>query len=329
MGAGNRRRLLMATRWALGLAIVGFLLLRFDIRAVAGTLQQVDLRLAVPAILGLVAVHLLGAVAWHDLSIRLANVRLGWWQTITHYYAAQALGSVTPANLGADAYRLAAVREPTRGWVTLLLPIVVQRVTSYVSLSLISLAALALLPRSSSTLPIVITGAGLILLSTAVLLIVRRPHLFAWPLRLLPQRMRPILQRTTLSARDWIAALTSGMSLGFAFHLGSIAMVYLLVVALGWRGAAGPVLACIAVARLAILIPLSPSGLGLQEAALSVLFLQIGLSAEMALATAILNRLALVATMALGAALMVSGRTGTLTRGSEGISPDIGASVPR
>jgi glycosyltransferase 2 family protein len=289
----------------LGCAIVAFLLLRFDLAAVARTLQHVDLGIAVPAILGLVAIHLLGAAAWRDLSIRLAGVRLGWWSTITHYYAAQAVGSITPANLGADAYRLAAVQEPARGWATLLLPIVVQRTTSYGALSLVALAALLVLPYSASTLPIVLAGAGLTVLSAVVLLVVRRPALCGGALRFLPQRMRPNVQGMTLSARDWIAALTSGTSLALAFHLGSIAMVYLLVVSLGGNAAAGPVMASIAVARLTILIPLSPSGLGFQEAALTVLFLQIGLSAEIALATAVLNRLALLGTMALGAALMV------------------------
>ena len=310
---GNRRRLVLIARWALGCAIVGFLLVRFDPRAVFGTLQHVDLRLAAPAIVGLVGIHLLGAAAWRELSIRLADVRLGWRQTITHYYAAQAVGSMTPANLGADAFRLAAVREPARGWATLLLPIVVQRITSYVALSLVALALLVLLPYSASTLPIVLAGAGLILVSVVVLLSLRRPHLFGGPLRLLPHRMRPDLGGRALAARDWVAALTSGMSLALAFHLGSIALVYLLVVALGGHAAAGPVIACIAVARLTILIPISPSGLGFQEAALSVLFLQIGLPAEMALATALLNRLALLATMGLGAALILGGQTGTLT----------------
>jgi len=310
---GGRQLLVRTGRWALGCAIVGFLLLRFDPGAVARALQHVDLRIAAPAILGLVAVHLLGAVAWHDLSIRLADFRLGWWSTITHYYAAQAVGTLTPANLGADAYRLAAVRKPAGGWATLLLPIVVQRVTSYVALSAIALAGLALLPSSVSTLPIVIVGAGLILVSLTILLSVWRPGMFRGLLRLLPQRMRPDAQGTNLPARAWIAALASGLSLALAFHLGSIALVYGLVVALGGHAEAGPVLACIAIARLSILIPLSPSGLGFQEAALSVLFLQIGLTAEMALATALLNRLALVATMALGTALIVSGRTGTIT----------------
>jgi uncharacterized membrane protein YbhN (UPF0104 family) len=302
----------------LGCAIVGFLLLRFDFGAVTGALQHVDLRIAVPAISGLVVVHLLGAAAWHDLSIRLADVRLPWWPTITHYYAAQAVGSMTPANLGADAYRLAAVRKPSGGWAILLLPILVQRVTSYVALSLVALAGLFLLPSSFSTRLIVLSGLGLTLVSSVVLLFVRRPRLFAGPLRLLPQRMRPDLHGATLPARAWTAALTSGLSLALAFHIGSIAMVYALVVALGGSGNAGPVLAAIAVARLSILIPLSPSGLGFQEAALSVLFLQIGLTAEMALATALLNRLALLGTMGLGAALIVSGQTGTFSRRCEG-----------
>jgi uncharacterized protein (TIRG00374 family) len=112
--------------------------------------------------------------------------------------------------------------------------------------------------------------------------------------------------------------VTIGVSLALVFHLGSIAMVYLLVVALGGAVDAGPVIASIALARLSILIPLSPSGLGFQEAALSVLFLQIGLTAELALATALLNRLALLGTMALGAAFIVSGRTGTRRRRCEG-----------
>jgi uncharacterized membrane protein YbhN (UPF0104 family) len=303
----------MAARWALGCAIVGFLLLRFDPGAVARALQHVDLRIAAPAILGLVAIHLLGAAAWHDLSIRMADFRLGWWPTITHYYAAQAVGTLTPANLGADAYRLAAVRKPAGGWATLLLPIAVQRFTSYVALSAIALAGLALLPTSVSTLPIVLVGAGLILVSLTILLFVWRPGIFRGLSRLLPQRMRPDVRGTTLPLRAWITALTSGLSLAVAFHLGSMALVYGLVVALGGHAAAGPVLACIAIARLSILIPLSPSGLGFQEAALSVLFLQIGLTAETALATALLNRLAMLGTMALGAALIVSGRTGTIT----------------
>lgn len=314
----SRPWLVLAARWLLGCAIVGLLLLRFDAGAVARALQRVDFLLAVPAILGLTAVHLIGAVAWHDLSIRLARVRLRWWPTITHYYAAQAVGSITPANLGADAYRLAAGRDPAGGWTTLLVPVVVQRVTSQVALSLIALAAVAILPAGPWTAPILLLGAGLLVGSSVFLVLFRHPSLLGGLARLVPQRIRPGLRTTAVPPRDWRAALANGTTLGLAFHLASITMVYVIVVALGGYHDPGPVLGCIAVARLSILIPLSPSGLGFQEAALSILFTQIGLSPELALATALLNRLALLGTMALGAALIVSGQTGSLTRRFEG-----------
>jgi uncharacterized membrane protein YbhN (UPF0104 family) len=313
-----RPQLVLAARWVLGVAIVGFLLLRFDAGAVGRALQHVDFRLAAPAILGLIAVQMIGAVAWHDLSIRLADVRLRWGPTITHYYAAQAVGSVTPANLGADAYRLAAGRHPAGGWATLLVPIVVQRVTSQVALSLIALAALAILPAGPSTVPVLLIGAGLFIASAGVLVLFRHHRLPGGLWRLLPKRIRPGLRANAIPTRDWLAAVSNGTSLALAFHLVSIAMVYGLVVALGGYQDPAPVLACIAIARLSIVIPLSPSGLGFQEAALSVLFTQIGLSPELALATAILNRLALVGTIALGATLIVSGRTGTLAHRFEG-----------
>ncbi|HLA65369.1 MAG TPA: lysylphosphatidylglycerol synthase domain-containing protein, partial [Candidatus Saccharimonadales bacterium] len=62
----------------------------------------------------------------------------------------------------------------------------------------------------------------------------------------------------------------------------------------------------LAVARLSILIPFSPSGLGFQEGALAMLFVGIGLPADVALAAALLNRIALVMTTLLGFGLLVS-----------------------
>jgi uncharacterized protein (TIRG00374 family) len=162
-------------------------------------------------------------------------------------------------------------------------------------------------------MPILLLATGLLVGSSGFLFVVRHPRALRALARALPGRLRPSLRTEAVSASDWRAALVNGTSLALAFHLASIAMVYALVVALGGYQAPGPVLACIAVARLSILIPLSPSGLGFQEAALSVLFTQVGLSPELALATALLNRLALLGTMALGAALIASGRAGTLT----------------
>jgi uncharacterized protein (TIRG00374 family) len=58
------------------------------------------------------------------------------------------------------------------------------------------------------------------------------------------------------------------------------------------------------VARLALTVPISPSGLGFQEGALSVLFVGLGLPAETALAALLLSRVSLLATTVIGAAAM-------------------------
>ena len=79
-----------AVRWAIAVALVAVVLSRFDLAAVAARLAAVDLLLAGPAIVGLVGIHLVGALTWRRLFDRLAGVRLPWRLAIRHYYAAQA-----------------------------------------------------------------------------------------------------------------------------------------------------------------------------------------------------------------------------------------------
>ena len=78
--------------------------------------------------------------------------------------------------------------------------------------------------------------------------------------------------------------------------------------------------AALAVARLAIAIPLSPSGLGFQEGALSALFVGIGLSPATALAALLLARVSLLTTAIAGAVAFgtVSGVSSPRGRGAIG-----------
>lgn len=55
-------------------------------------------------------------------------------------------------------------------------------------------------------------------------------------------------------------------------------------------------------------MPFSPSGLGVQEGVLALLFSGIGLSAEVALAASLLSRLALMVTTLAGGILLTRGR---------------------
>lgn len=302
-------------RWALGIGLVAFLLTRFDPGEVGRTLAGAQLRLAVPAIVGLVAVHMLGAATWRLLALRLGRHRLGWWRTVRIYYIAQGLGSLTPANLGSDAYRAVAVAGESARWRDGLLPIVVQRITASAALALLGVVAAAWLPGGSDLEPVVAGAAAVLVLgSSMAVLLLRRPGRgeARGPVRGTGPgtgAASPAPRR-----RDLARAGGLGLALGLAFHAVSIGLSFALVASLGPVPDVPAVLAALAVARLSILVPISPSGLGIQEGALSLLFLRIGLPAEVALAAALLNRLALLLTTALGSLLLTTGRRGRQRR---------------
>jgi uncharacterized membrane protein YbhN (UPF0104 family) len=308
-------------RWAVGIAIVIGLVLGFDARGIARELSSADLRLAFPALIGLVAIQIVGALTWRELARRLSAIRLGPGDTIRRYYIAQAIGALTPANLGADAYRLLAVDGAEGGydWREMLRPVVVQRITSSIALAGLGLLAFALLPAggmaNGAALAILVMAGG----SSALVIGMQTGGRFSRWVRFprlrgtvdgtaAPSDSRALAEAGAARAAGGRAsreAVAVGLGLGLAFHAGSVLLSYVLVLSLGVSGPALSVLACLVVARLSVLIPISPSGLGIQEGALSLLFLSIGLPAETALAASLLNRLALVATTLLGAGLMV------------------------
>ena len=306
-GVGDRMRRIPrwtvgAGRWAVGAGIVVVLLLRLDTADVASQLRSVNLALALPAIAGLLAMHVIGAATWRLLAARLGDRRLSWRSTLRTYYVAQGLGGLTPGNLGADAYRVYAAPDGLAGWRRSLRPIVVQRITSSVALAVLGGLAAVCLPGSPD-LRFTAAAAAVILAiaSSLVVLVLRRP----------PDQGGAASDEPgdgpVSPAAGLTASIAIGLVLGTAFHAGAICLSYLLVLAVSPSAAPGPVLACLAIARLSILVPISPSGLGVQEGALSLLFAQIGLSPETALAAALLNRLALLTTVALGGALLALG----------------------
>lgn len=287
-------RVRQVARLLIGIAVLGVLLAGLDANLVVERLAHANLLLAAGGILGLVAVHLLGAVTWRTLIRRLAGSELPWRQTFRLYYIGQALGGVTPANLGGDAFRIHALglRE-TRASVW---PVLVQRAGSYIALALI--AAVALVPLSAAAAWAGQLVVGALLAGVAVAFL-------------------PVLLLRAIRVRDSLAqiprralpgAVLISLGLGALFHLASIVLTYLLLSAV----ASGPLplsaLFAIAVARLAIAFPLTPSGLGVQEGALSVAFAALGLDPAVALAGLLLSRCALLITGALGMALFMGHR---------------------
>ncbi|MEO8468924.1 MAG: lysylphosphatidylglycerol synthase transmembrane domain-containing protein [Chloroflexota bacterium] len=311
-----RSRVRTGIRWAIGLILLGALISTLDLGALGARLGSLNFGLAAPAILGLVAVHLVAAASWRRLTWHLAGVRLDWRTTIRLYYAGQALGMVTPANLGADVYRVMATDDGP-GRMRMARPVVIQRLMSIVALLLLGIlgallvpnmglgpfvAALLVLAVGVSALTVVTTRGGPSL----------REHLGRGPVLRLVERLGldgAADPGTGVAAGNVASAARDGLGLGLIFHGFSLLMGLALVAAVEPSVVARPmvVLGALAIARLSLTVPISPNGIGIQEGALAILFVQLGLPPDVALAAALLNRLALLLTAGLGAIALARG----------------------
>jgi uncharacterized membrane protein YbhN (UPF0104 family) len=97
-----------------------------------------------------------------------------------------------------------------------------------------------------------------------------------------------------------------GLAVGLAFHGCSLLLTLVLLNALTPDVPIVGAMAALALARLAILIPVSISGLGFQEGAAALLFPAAGLPAEVGVAVSVLSRGGLLLTAATGAVCLAA-----------------------
>ena len=303
-------------RWAIGLILLGVLISTLDLGALGARLGSLNVGIAVPAILGLAAVHLVAAASWRRLTWHLAGVRLGWRTTIRLYYAGQALGTVTPANLGADVYRVMATDDGP-GRMRMAGPVVIQRLMSIVALLLLGALGALVVPIDGlgpfvAALLLLAVGVGALTVVATRGAPSLRARLVRGPVLRLVQRLGldgaagPV---TGTASGNVASAARDGLGLGLVFHGLSLLMGLALVASVEPSAVAQPleVLGALAIARLSLTVPISPNGIGIQEGALAILFVQLGLPPDVALAAALLNRLALLLTAGIGAIALARG----------------------
>ena len=294
-------------RWGAGAALLLLVLLQVGSGGVLHQLGRANLGIALPAIAGLVAVHLLGALTWWLLQARVGGWAPEWSGTLQTYYVAQAIGGMTPANLGSDVYRLAAA-PPGQRWSVAALPILIQRVGSTAALAALGAIGLSIISLRVAAVGWVIGGSvALVAMGIAAAVVLRRRGV---------ARGRGML-------RVWVGTAAMALGLGVAFHSASLLLSLALVASITPVDDPILVLAALAGARLSLLVPITPSGLGLQEGLQVILFAGIGLTGDVALATSLLSRVGLLATTLLGASLLLGGHSGRMkpVAGSAGGDP--------
>ncbi len=307
----------LTLRVLLGMVVLVLVLLTVDPMAALALLARADPLLLIIGVGGLTAVHLVAATAWWSLLSMMAGVRTPWSWAVATFYAAQAIGGVTPANVGGDVHRAVAVRGAGLSWTASVAPLIVQRATSYAALGLLSLVAVGVLVSSSTlAVPLVAVGVGTAgVVGLGSWLVLAPPSRLAGAGRWLLRRLGAPEARGAEPRRParlgQAAAL--GLASGLAFHALSIGVTLLLILALDPAIPVATALAAITVARLSLAVPITPSGLGIQEGVLALLFGSIGLAPETAIAGLLLGRLALVLTTGIGVLLLAGSGRAPLT----------------
>ncbi len=301
------RRAWRVGRFAAGGLLLLLVLTTTDVGAIAAAIGGADLWLVAPALAGLIAVHVVPALAWRFMVEQLASGALPRWVAIRAYYAAQALGGITPANIGGDVYRAGILRGAGFGWRAVAMPIVVQRATSYVALAVIGLIAMGVVTASGVALPFVVAGTA-----SAIAIGLAAAALLAPPpaLRRLIARFgpsRPVTDGTALTPAGGRTALLIGLTSGLLFHAVAIVLTWLVLVGTDGALATPAILATVAVARLSLAVPLSPSAIGVQEGVLAALVGAAGGPVAAAVAGMLLARIGLIGTTVIGIGLMAAG----------------------
>jgi uncharacterized membrane protein YbhN (UPF0104 family) len=237
----------------------------------------------------------------------LAGDPLDWRTAIRMYYAGLAVGTVTPGNIGADAYRVTALGD--RGAMgRLTRVVVVQRLTSLAAVAYLGAMGALILPIDGLGPLVLLLGAFGAAIVLAIVLLSTSAGRFGDSIggRLL--RRLELDDGGTFHGR-LRSALVDGFGFGLAFHAASLVLGLVLVAAVDPALVeARPlvVLAALAVARVSLALPISPNGIGVQEGLLGILFVQAGMPPETAIAAALLNRFALLLAAALGAVSLSS-----------------------
>jgi uncharacterized membrane protein YbhN (UPF0104 family) len=281
----------------------------FDPVEVARSMAGVEWLIAGPAIAGLVLVHLVGAATWRVLARQMTRIDIPRVQAARLYYTGQAFGTITPANVGADAYRAGAIYSRESGLTSAVGPILVQRAGSSAALALLGLAATLTVPVAPLTR--VLLAAAVLVAGIAIWLVSARTGIAREDVIGLP---------ASGGARMRRASLTS-LAGGLVFHAAAVLLSLALVWSVDGGAPVYSLVAALAIARVTMLLPLTPNGIGFQEAALALLLPSAGVSAEAAIAAAALGRVAMLLTMAVGFGLLLAPR---LPRPVEGATPAAG-----
>ena len=309
----------------MALLSIGLLLWLVDWRGSVGLLRRVDPGLALVA-WGLdLSCVLVSAWKWQRLLAALA-VRGGLGALFRAYWIGAFVSGLLPSTVGGDFVRAALTRRYA-GAAPVAASIVVERLTGFLVLLLLALAAVLARPdllaaqggpQLRAVLVLALAGGCAALLAAGWLIL----------------RPGPVVSRPAAAGPTGVVGGWAGRARGFAARLeaalagyagrpgtllaaGAVSVPFYVLIALFQYAVIGALGVEVALANVLVIAPLvtvvaalpaAPNGIGTSEAAFVILYTQAGLSPEEALAAALLRRLGLTLTALTGGVLWLAAR---------------------
>ena len=279
-----------------------------DLRALFGSFEPLYFAVAV-LVAGLASG--LGALGWKSLldalDVRLPHREVGRLYVIGLFFAL-----FTPGGVAGDVVRTYELQRHSSRGVEGFASILVTRILSVATLAVLgAVSAMAILPDLvSSQVTVGVLGVSVLVLG-ALLMSGRplRPMAERLPWRRAAGVAGEFLESVEVLRRQ-PRALAAASLLYILHHLLIVTAIFFAALALDIDISFGWALALVPIARVLVLLPLSISGLGVQEAAFVVLFKQVGLEPAAAFSLSLLSHVALmVVPLAGGAVFLLRGRS--------------------
>ncbi len=308
-------------RGVITLGALALVLKALDLRQTASIFGGLRVHYFLLAVLAGVVANLLGGLAWQVLLEGL-GVNLPLKSVANLYLAGLFFAQFSPGGVAGDALRVYQLHRTAGKVVEGFTSIFFARLASLGSLVLFgAVAGQIVLPGLPSSRVALAFLVGMVISLIVLVLVIKSHQIGSWLGRLPAGRLNRVSALTLSSVRVLLGSprpFASSWMLYMAHHLLVIVAVYLSGLALGVEIPFPWVLVLVPLARILVLLPISISGLGVQELALVALLGQVGISSQAAFSLSILSQIVLIVVPLTGGLVFLFGGKRSLPAGRNG-----------
>jgi uncharacterized protein (TIRG00374 family) len=292
-------RRLLVLKVVLSTALLVFLVRSVDVGESLRLLPRVQLPLLLLGVAINWSALLLQGLRWQVL-LRPFRLRCGVRTLTALVLVGVYYGNFLPGGISGDAARTFGLTRRLGNRVPIAASVTVDRLLGAQSLSLIACAALLLAPSGHVTF----VSAGFVALALTGLIVLLVSGLVTRLAgRIVPLRVLSRFTDVCVAYSHALATLGRALGVSLAFHLLVVASLYLYALSLGIVAPPMAFLSSLTLTLLASLLPLSFSGIGVQDAGLIVLLGDVGVSPAAALSLSLLMHLTRISFAVVGCLL--------------------------